>query len=41
MGFDVGFNSKNTFIRAFKELTNLTPSDYRKKFSTEPKERNP
>lgn len=41
IGFDVGFNSKNAFIRAFKDLTNLTPSDYRKKFSTEPKERNP
>lgn len=39
IGFDVGFNSKNAFIRAFKDLTNLTPSDYRKKFSTEPKER--
>lgn len=41
IGFDVGFNSKNAFIRAFKELTNLTPSNYRKKFSTEPKERDP
>lgn len=31
IGFDVGFNSKNSFIRVFKELTQLTPSEYRKK----------
>lgn len=29
IGFDVGFNSKNSFIRAFKEETGLTPSDFR------------
>ncbi|WP_244290330.1 helix-turn-helix domain-containing protein [Leptospira bourretii] len=32
VGFDVGFNSKNAFIRAFKDLTNLTPSEFRKKY---------
>ncbi|MBL0956361.1 MAG: helix-turn-helix transcriptional regulator [Leptospira sp.] len=31
IGFDVGFNSKNSFIRVFKELTHLTPSEFRKK----------
>lgn len=31
IGFDVGFNSKNSFIRVFKELTQLTPSEFRKK----------
>ncbi|EKJ87699.1 AraC-like DNA-binding protein [Leptospira meyeri] len=31
VGFDVGFNSKNAFIRAFKDLTKLTPSEFRKK----------
>lgn len=29
IGFDVGFNSKNSFIRAFKEVTKLTPTEYR------------
>ncbi|MGV3664722.1 MAG: helix-turn-helix domain-containing protein [Leptospira bouyouniensis] len=29
IGFDIGFNSKNSFIRAFKESTKLTPSEYR------------
>ncbi|PJZ84271.1 helix-turn-helix domain-containing protein [Leptospira harrisiae] len=32
VGFDVGFNSKNAFIRAFKEITKVTPSEYRKKY---------
>ncbi|MCW7463695.1 helix-turn-helix domain-containing protein [Leptospira limi] len=32
IGFAVGFNSKNSFIRVFKELTQLTPSEYRKKY---------
>ncbi|WP_244247396.1 helix-turn-helix domain-containing protein [Leptospira montravelensis] len=32
VGFNVGFNSKNSFIRAFKELTKLTPTEYRKKY---------
>ena len=32
VGFDVGFNSKNSFLRAFKEIEDLTPSEYRKLF---------
>ncbi|WP_246838339.1 helix-turn-helix domain-containing protein [Leptospira meyeri] len=34
VGFDVGFNSKNAFIRAFKDLTKLTPSLVSKKTQT-------
>ena len=30
IGFESGFNSKSTFNQVFKELTNLTPSAYRK-----------
>ncbi|MCG6153399.1 helix-turn-helix transcriptional regulator [Leptospira bandrabouensis] len=34
IGFDIGFNSKNAFNRAFKELTQLTPSEYRRKYKS-------
>ena len=27
---DVGFNNKQTFIRSFKNVTHITPSEYRK-----------
>jgi AraC-like DNA-binding protein len=33
MAFDAGFNSKATFNAIFKQATNLTPSQYRKKNS--------
>ncbi len=31
IGFDVGFNSKSSFNRVFKSMTQMTPSQYRKK----------
>jgi AraC-like DNA-binding protein/succinate dehydrogenase hydrophobic anchor subunit len=34
MAWESGFNSKATFNRVFKNLTNLTPGDYLKKVST-------
>lgn len=33
IAFEVGFNSKATFNRVFKNITELTPSEFKKKFS--------
>ncbi len=30
IGYEVGFNSKNAFIRAFKEIESIPPSEYRR-----------
>lgn len=32
IAFDAGFNTKSSFNSVFKKFTNLTPSEYRKKF---------
>lgn len=34
IAFEVGFNSKATFNRVFKNVTDLTPSEFKDKFST-------
>jgi AraC-like DNA-binding protein len=33
IAYEVGFNSKATFNRVFKKITDLTPSEYKQKFS--------
>ena len=34
IAYEVGFNSKATFNRVFKKFTDLTPSEFKEKFST-------
>jgi len=36
IAYEVGFNSKATFNRVFKKFTDLTPSDFKEKFSPPP-----
>jgi len=38
IAYEVGFNSKATFNRVFKKYTDLTPSEFKEKFSTLPKQ---
>ena len=34
IAYEVGFNSKATFNRVFKKFTDLTPSEFKEKFSS-------
>ena len=36
IAYEVGFNSKATFNRVFKKFTDLTPSEFKEKFSSPP-----
>ena len=38
IAYEVGFNSKATFNRVFKKFTDLTPSEFKEKFSPPPGE---